>query len=895
MVALIFKRLSLHKLLLITHYSLLITAFAVLFSPTSIFAVTETIEVRIQSSSDDAEERNSDGDVVTNDTALELVDDVEDRGVQTVGLRFTGIDIPQGASITNAYIEFTVSATDSAATSLTIEGEAADDSVTFAASSNDISGRTPTTNSIVWNPVPAWNTVDATKQTPDLTTIVQEIIDRDGWVDNNALSFIITGSGERTAYSYDGDTAKAPLLHIELEVTADTATWPMTNSLNYTYDTEKIEFVEGYAQVKQSSGDILNNIIDTYLYNNDKSKRPDIIHVSGDIYAVAYTGPDFDGFIKTIEIAPNGIITKSIIDILEFDTNKAKKIRILHISGNIFAVNYQDYHSSKVRTVEILPDGQITDTFIDSLDFDDQEARSEPVMVHVSGDIYAIAYTGYGSGVDEDHGDDGQLVTVEININGQITNSVIDNYEFESVWAQHPTIVHATGNIFAIAYEGKDDQGRVITVEIATNGQITKSVIDALAYSPSSTDPHLIAIANDYYALVFRKRTSYARGTLMTIEILSNGQITDTPVDTFEFEKERLNDPEILHVFQNMYIIAYDGIGENGYTIAIEINQQTGLITKQVTDKLVFSTNRGSKHLNLIKINNSVIAVVYEESPGDSGYVKTIGISMGYQADGPSLRPRTADSVKFYTLYGFITTEDTDGGTVRYQLTNDGYNPSPTWYYWDGANWATAIVDTDYNDATTINNNIYQFVEDIGRGNFSFRAFLNSNGSQFVRLDNVDLNYGYVQSTALSATITNFFRHYENQNNKVRIDYILSDSGSASCNYTIDTTQVQYTNSLFGPWSDGTVTGFTDNLTSSPTGTIHDDFSQPLVWDATGVPDGDYYLRIKPHNGSKYAPKYDTSTFTVKIYTPTPGDIMRHGQSFLEEVKQYFYFDGFNE
>jgi PilY1 beta-propeller domain len=51
--------------------------------------------------------------------------------------------------------------------------------------------------------------------TPDLSSIVQEIVNRDGWQDDNSMAFIVTGTGRRTASSYEGNSGSAPLLHVE--------------------------------------------------------------------------------------------------------------------------------------------------------------------------------------------------------------------------------------------------------------------------------------------------------------------------------------------------------------------------------------------------------------------------------------------------------------------------------------------------------------------------------------------------------------------------------------------------------------------------------------------------------------------------------------------------------
>ena len=58
------------------------------------------------------------------------------------------------------------------------------------------------------------------ERTPDLKAIVQEIIDRGGWAALNDMAFMLTGTGTRTAKSYEGSATGAPLLHIEYYVPA---------------------------------------------------------------------------------------------------------------------------------------------------------------------------------------------------------------------------------------------------------------------------------------------------------------------------------------------------------------------------------------------------------------------------------------------------------------------------------------------------------------------------------------------------------------------------------------------------------------------------------------------------------------------------------------------------
>ncbi len=171
------------------------------------------IEVRIGAASDDAEE-NSSGLVRLNSTDLELV---RESDIQTVGMRFNGVAIPQGAMIANAYIQFQTDETDTESTALTIQGQAIDNAPTFTNATDDISSRIKTNTTVDWTPQP-WTTIGETgsdQQTPDLASVIQEIVDRPGWMSGNSLAIIITGTGKRVAESYNGDQAGAPLLHVE--------------------------------------------------------------------------------------------------------------------------------------------------------------------------------------------------------------------------------------------------------------------------------------------------------------------------------------------------------------------------------------------------------------------------------------------------------------------------------------------------------------------------------------------------------------------------------------------------------------------------------------------------------------------------------------------------------
>ena len=169
-----------------------------------------------QGSNDDAEEWVN-GTIDLTSTDLELVrDDGGDgtRGNQTVGIRFPGLAVPAGVIITAASITFTVDEAFSEATNLTLRAELSTNAAAFGSTSGNISNRALTSASVSWSPS-AWSTAGQQQVSPDLSALIQEVINQPGWSAGNAVVVVVTGTGRRTAESYDGSAAAAPVLNVD--------------------------------------------------------------------------------------------------------------------------------------------------------------------------------------------------------------------------------------------------------------------------------------------------------------------------------------------------------------------------------------------------------------------------------------------------------------------------------------------------------------------------------------------------------------------------------------------------------------------------------------------------------------------------------------------------------
>jgi hypothetical protein len=179
---------------------------------------TTTLTPRVNASSDDAEETG--GTVTTTSANL----DVAYNGTPAqniVGLRFNGLTIPRGARITAATVQFTANVTEATNTvNVTIEGEAAGNAATFTTAANNISSRSRTSSSVNWSAIGAWTSGATTNATsPNISSVIQEIVNNPGWASGNSLNLIIEDNGStsgarRRGRSYDTSTTTAPLLSV---------------------------------------------------------------------------------------------------------------------------------------------------------------------------------------------------------------------------------------------------------------------------------------------------------------------------------------------------------------------------------------------------------------------------------------------------------------------------------------------------------------------------------------------------------------------------------------------------------------------------------------------------------------------------------------------------------
>lgn len=123
------------------------------------------------------------------------------------------VNVPRGARIVGAKLvgvapnNFKLSTV-----SVRIKAEATDNAATAFANGLDVVSRVPGTNYVDWSPVPVF-VLNNTYVSPDISAVIQEVVDRPGWQSGNYMNIIVDNNGSTiNAYRH-----WAPWLLIEYE------------------------------------------------------------------------------------------------------------------------------------------------------------------------------------------------------------------------------------------------------------------------------------------------------------------------------------------------------------------------------------------------------------------------------------------------------------------------------------------------------------------------------------------------------------------------------------------------------------------------------------------------------------------------------------------------------
>jgi hypothetical protein len=211
-----------------------------------------------------------------------------------------------------------------------------------------------------------------------------------------------------------------------------------------------------------------------------------------------------------------------------------------------------------------------------------------------------------------DGSEHGVLRTIKTSDNGTSINASLTNgtLEFDSINCFEPDLICVADNIYAITYRGSNDNGYLKTVRIADNGTVYPQVIDTFIFDllNETYESQIIHVANNTYAIAYRDYNK--NGLLATVEINENGTIIKQVIDILEFEENYCLLPDITHMRNEIYLIAYEYEQLDGYVASIII-KPNGSISFE--SKFQFNTKKNYHGLepDIFRVSDDIYAIAF--------------------------------------------------------------------------------------------------------------------------------------------------------------------------------------------------------------------------------------------------------------------------------------------
>lgn len=323
----------------------------------------------------------------------------------------------------------------------------------------------------------------------------------------------------------------------------------------------------------------------------------------------------------------------SVLDTLQFEAGATDKPSIAFGLGNLAVIVVKGPTSyGWMYTCLIDSLGAIPAAIADSWQFDSISCDF-PLVVHVSGDIFACLYCAPSFYV--------ECFTFSVSSLGIITKSKIDSDNIrkpdDSADDQgYPySFFEKSPNNFAFTYQTYSAGGpRLGILGISGAGVITGGIIASLTLTHTGAEPHQTLVSASVGVVAYRGPSNH-----LYIETHSFTSLIDIYDMCVAIGSPN---PKIAKIHSNVYAVSFSGGGDAGILNTCFISA-AGAITKNIESTLTYDPPKGICS-DLLCIGDGVVAIAYGDNDSD-GQLKTYPIS------GTAIIGSIIDSLEFDTTY----------------------------------------------------------------------------------------------------------------------------------------------------------------------------------------------------------------------------------------------------
>jgi len=185
---------------------------------------------------------------------------------------------------------------------------------------------------------------------------------------------------------------------------------------------------------------------DSYTFDTDACDDPKLTHISGITYAIAYVGSDDSGILTTINITNAGVISGTgYSHVFETDTCDDPDLVVIDNECCAVAYSYDNHNQGNLMTFALSDEGSITS--LSQISFTTDKCE-DPDIILLSDDVYAIAFEGGNA-------HEGQLILVEIQEDGTISDILSENNFGGTKMCYEPDCILTDDGVLVIVYRSE--------------------------------------------------------------------------------------------------------------------------------------------------------------------------------------------------------------------------------------------------------------------------------------------------------------------------------------------------------------------------------------------------------------------------------------------------------
>lgn len=427
-----------------------------------------------------------------------------------------------------------------------------------------------------------------------------------------------------------------------------------------------------------ATGDIITAPVQNARFDfNQDGIEPYIKHISGNVVAISFCGGLVAAWcrLRTANVNNDGTFNFLASVNIFGGAQSCQNSHITQVSGDVYAIAANNQLPldtvGYIETVSISADGLTLNTLFGPFQFTATCADESHPLLKLANGQYAVFFRDSATGA-------GWIQTLSITNDG-LNLALINNLQFDA-GADSIDVVpissDATGDIIAIFYRATaaGNIGRMRTVHISADGTVI-TLINFATFYANARFCRACAVTGDIYAVAHQGPGN--DGFLTTVSISSDGA-TIAPVATLEFDGANCVMNDIIPVGADIYSVFYQGVGNWGYVVTIDISNDG--VTIAIHDGPDNWLAAFALYQRVERIPGTEIYALAHTEAGNDGWLATFNIESTYLPTAQT-NPATGVMVQA-TLNGMLADEGLLPCEARFQY---GTSPSMgTYTAWQG-------------------------------------------------------------------------------------------------------------------------------------------------------------------------------------------------------------------